>query len=161
MSGMNDENRLDEDRDVERALAGLTARPVPPGLKTRVLESARAARREVVMTSRMWAVATACLVLIFMSVAGDRMISGPRIDDIPAFADRPAASAPSDADIGPVLVELGIGDKALEGGPGEKSFLVRSLLSRMGPGPQGREETPDLLKILEGWTDDEGTKNPY
>jgi hypothetical protein len=161
MNGMETKARLDEDRDLEKILEELVPRLVPAGLKSRVLESANAVRREVVMTSRMWAVAAACLVIIFVAVAGDRIISKSQVDGLFAPVGRSASTAPSDEEIRPVLAELGVGEKALEGESGEKSFLVRNLISRMGPGSESPENLSEILKTLEGWYDDEGTENLY
>ncbi len=161
MSGMETQARLDEDRGLEKILEELAPRPVPAGLRARILAPARAARREVVMTSRMWAVGAACLVIIFVSVAGDRILSKSRVDGLFAPVGRSASTAPSDEEIRPVLAELGVGEKALEGESGEKSFLVRNLISRMGPGSESPEKLSEILKTLEGWNDDEGKENPY
>jgi hypothetical protein len=148
-------------RKLEKALGDFVPRPVPPGLKSRVLESANAARREVVMTSRMWAVATACFVLILLSVAGDKMISKSQVDALFAPVGRSASAAPFDEEIRPVLAELGIGENALNSESGKKSFLVRNLISRMGPGAESGEDLPGLLKKLEGWNGNEDTEDPY
>ena len=160
MTGMTNNVRLDEDSELETALAELAPRPAPQGLKARVLGSATASRRNVAMNPRMRSVATVCLVLIFLAVAGDAIVSKSQTEGILAPAGRFSGPASSDEDIRPILAELSIVEAYLGIQPGEQSFLTRSLLVRMGPGSESRDNLPNTLKKLEGWDDDEGTENP-
>ena len=161
MTGMTNNVRLDEDSELETALAELAPRPAPQGLKARVLGSATASRRNVAMNPRMRSVATVCLVLIFLAVAGDAIVSKSQTSDVLALAGRSSSPASPAEDIRPVLAELGAGGISMETLSGGQSFLTRSLLTRMGPGSESHENLPELLKKMEGWNDDEGTENPH
>ena len=161
MTRMEKNVRFDEDGALEKTLAELVPRPAPPGLKGRILASADEVKERVVMTPRMWSVAAACLVLIAAVLVGDAIISRSQMDEIFALVGRPSAPAPPAQDLSSVLAELGAAGVGMEVRAGERSFLTRSLLDRMGTDSASHASIPEFSKKLEGWNDDEGTENPY
>lgn len=142
--------------DIERALARLAPKAIPAGLGQRVMASVLESRKNAVWTPRMRAVATICLVLASIAMAGDAVISKRQSGRIAALLGGPGVSNPAGEEIRLLRAELGsdLGDldKLLR----EGIFFSR-LGSRRGS-PWAYFEAQDRLK---GLIDHEDPENFY
>ncbi len=98
------EKKLD---DIERSLARLAPKAIPPGLGQRVMASVLESRKNAVWTPRMRAVAAICLVSASIAMAGDAVISKRQSGRIAALLGGPGVSNPAGEEIGLLWAELG------------------------------------------------------
>jgi hypothetical protein len=142
--------------DVERSLARLAPKAVPPGLRQRVMASVLEARENAVLTPRMRAFGLAWAVVAFVAVTGDAVVSNWQSRQIAASLGGPGVSAPAEgqeefrlqwAEVGGDLGDL---DKFLREG------IVQSRLGSRGGSGRGYLEAREWLK---GMIDHEDPEN--
>jgi hypothetical protein len=78
---------IDDRSDVEKKLAGLAARPVPPGMRDRVLGAARAARAKDAIPPGAWLAAAACALLIVAALGADAVLARRQAAGIASLLD--------------------------------------------------------------------------
>ncbi len=81
--------------DIEKSLARLAPKAIPPGLRQRVMASALDARENAGLTPRMWAVALVWAMLALVAVIGDAVVSKWQSGRIAALLGGPVVSKPA------------------------------------------------------------------
>ena len=98
---------IDHPSEIETKLAGLAARPAPPGMRDRVLGAARAVRAKDAISPRAWLAAAACALLIVAALGADGVLARRQAAEIAALLDGRSAEKPAEPmDWGADLPEL-------------------------------------------------------
>lgn len=144
-------------QDIEKNLLSVSPKTAPPGLRARILESARKEQQDLVMTPRIWTGIAACVALIAVAVLGDAAVTRAQNDDLRALLNGRSASHVTAEESGPLPAEIcgGISDL-------ERAGLERMLLARPGSERASLREVFETRERLKGWLDheDEGTESP-
>ena len=149
--------KIDAD-DIEKTLLSLSPKPIPPGVRARVLESALRKQRDLVMTPWMSATAGACVLLMAIAVLGDAAVTKSQNDNLRALLNGSRVSRLAEEDAGTLPAEIygEISDL-------EKAGLERMTLTRPGTGSGSLREAFEARERLKGWLDheDEGRESLY
>ena len=137
-------------QDIEKTLLSLSPKPVPQGLRERVLDSALEKRRDLVMTPWMRAVAGVCAALIAVAVLGDAAVTRAQNDTLRALLNGRGVSRPAVEDAGPFLAEIfgEVGDR-------ERAGLERVALARPATRSVSLQDIEEARERLKGWLDHE------
>ena len=144
-------------RDIEKSLLSLSPRPVPPGLREKVLGSALITRQGLVMTPGIWAAAAACVAFMAVAVLGDAVLTKTQNNNLRALLNGRGVSRPTLEDSGPLLAEIHGEIPELEKTGLERMAMTRPAIKRMS-----LREVFAARDRLKGWLDheDEGTQGP-
>jgi hypothetical protein len=133
--------------DIERQLNRLAPRPIPPGLRERVLSSALEARRNTALTPRLRAMAVVCAALIAVLLGIGPLVERQASARLTAVLDgRPSADAAvmKSAD----LAEL----TGLEAADAERMVKLLALASS-AEREKRRSRLDEGQRGLKGWSD--------
>ena len=139
--------------DIERQLNRLAPRPIPPGLRGRVLSSALEARRNTALTPRLRAMAVVCAALIAVLLGIGPLVERQASARLTAVLDgRPSADAAvmKSAD----LAEL----TGLEAADAERMVKLLAL-SSSAESEKRQNRLDEALRGPKGWSDYETYEN--
>jgi len=139
--------------DIERQLNRLAPRPIPPGLRDRVLSSALEARRNTALTPRLRAMAVVCAALIAVLLGIGPLVERQASARLTAVLDgRPSADAAvmKSAD----LAEL----TGLEAADAERMVKLLALASS-AESEKRQNRLDEALRGPKGWSDYETYEN--
>ena len=144
---------VDERNEIERDLERLRAKPMPSGLRERVLDSALKARERTVLTPRLRAAAVACSILIVAILGAERLLGRREASRLTALLDgRPTAGTAREGafDLGELL-----------GGQGSEAEMMARLQAMASSvvGRDGGRRFVEARKRLEGWLKNETFEN--
>jgi len=137
-------------RDIEKTLLSLSPKPVPPGLRAKVLGPALKTRQDLVMTPWMRAAAVACAVLIAVAVLGDIAVARAQNDNLRALLNGRAAARPLAEDLGLLLAEISAQTSDVG-----KAELKRIVLARPATRSGSLQDVFAARERLKGWLDHE------
>ena len=144
---------VDKRNEIERDLERLRAKPMPSGLRERVLDSALKARERTVLTPRLRVAAAACSILIVAVLGADRLLGRREAFRLTALLDgRPTAGTAREE-----TSEL----EELLGGLGSEADMIAGLQARTVDAVRGDGERRfnEARKMLEGWLKNETFEN--
>ena len=143
----------DERNDMERELARLVSKPMPSGLRGRVLASAREARERAVPAPRLRVVAVACSILLAAVLGADRLVGRHEASRLAALLDgRPTAGAVREG-----TLDL----EELLGGLGSEADMIARLqaMAASAVRKDAGRRFGEARKMLEGWLKNETFEN--
>ena len=145
--------KMNSEDDIERQLNRLAPRPIPPGLRERVLSSALEARRNSALTPRLRAMAVVCAALIAVLLGIGPLVERQASARLTAVLDgRPSADAAvmKSAD----LAEL----TGLEAADAERMVKLLALASS-AESEKRQNRLDEALRGPKGWSDYETYEN--
>ena len=145
--------KMNSEDDIERQLNRLAPRPVPPGLRERVLSSALEARRNTALTPRLRAMVVVCAALMAALLGIGPLVERQASARLTAVLDgRPSADAAvmKSAD----LAEL----TGLEAADAERMVKLLALASS-AESEKRQNRLDEALRGPKGWSDYETYEN--
>jgi glycine/D-amino acid oxidase-like deaminating enzyme len=142
--------------DIEKSLARLSPKAIPPGLRQRVMASALDARKNAGLTTRMRAVALVLAMLAAVAVIGDAIVSKWQSGRIAGLLGSPSVSKPAREEARLLWAELGadLGDL-------DTFRRERIVLSRLESQDDSRRAFFAARDWLKGMIDHEDPENCY
>jgi hypothetical protein len=142
-----------ESPDIERELGRLAADPTPPGLRQRVLDAARGARKDAALTPRLRTLAAVCGLVIAAVLAIDPLVVRHETARLAALFDGPS-SARTAVNEAAELAEL------LDGHEGKTRWISRlQVMAASAVRSERKDNFIEARARLKGWIEHETSEN--